>query len=256
MVCSSPVRSSGIVVTATAPALTTPNHAAESHWLLGPRSSTRFPGTMPTSSTRSRATRFAAAIRSAYDHVGMPGWCRHGRSAPCRAATSSSRAVAQFRRSGNWSSGSSKVSSGHCSAGGRWSRQNVSTWADGSSSMADNVCPVRDDGQEDAICSRIPAEIDQGSAMGPGPGATNDPVSLDDRALTLAIAQAKLAASLGELPYGAVVVGADGEVFGAAHDQVVTTHDLTAHAEMLAVRQATTSHGWLAGASLVATVEP
>src|SRR3954454_3045253 len=151
IVCSSPVRNSGIVVTTTAPALSTPNQAADSHWLLGPRRSTRFPGTMPRSSVRTRATRFAAATSSAYDHVGWLGWCRHGRSAPMRAATSSSRAVAQFRRSGYWSSGRSKVSSGHCSAGGRRSRQNVSTWADGSSSMVDNVCLVRDDEQEDTI---------------------------------------------------------------------------------------------------------
>jgi tRNA(adenine34) deaminase len=78
----------------------------------------------------------------------------------------------------------------------------------------------------------------------------------DDQAATLAIKQAKLAASLGELPYGAVVVGSEGEILGAAHDEVVSSHDLTAHAEILAVRQATSSHGWLAGATLVATVEP
>ena len=152
MVCSSPVRSRGIVVTRTAPALSTPNQAADSHWLLGPRSRTRLPGTIPRSSTRTCAIRFAAASSSSYDQVGRPGWWRHGRSPPWRAITSSSRAVAALRRSGYWSSGSVKTSSGHWSSGGRWSRQNVSTWAEGSSSMADNVCPVRDDGQECAIC--------------------------------------------------------------------------------------------------------
>ncbi|MGH3365985.1 MAG: deaminase [Nocardioidaceae bacterium] len=87
------------------------------------------------------------------------------------------------------------------------------------------------------------------SAVGPGLGAMRHPLSFDDRAMTLAIEQAKLAASSGELPYGAVVVDPDGVVLGAAHDTVVSTHDLTAHAEILAVRQATTSHGWLAGAA-------
>ena len=73
MVWSSPVRSSGIVVTTTAPAFSTPNQAAASHWLLGPRRSTRLPGTIPRSSTRTWATRFAAATSSSYDQVGRPG---------------------------------------------------------------------------------------------------------------------------------------------------------------------------------------
>src|SRR4051794_26509993 len=140
-----------MVVTRTAPALSTPNQAAESHWLLGPRRSTRLPGTTPRSSTSTWATRFAAATSASYDQVGRPGWCRHGRSPPWRAATSSSRAVAQLSRSGKRSSGRSNNSSGHWSAGGRWSRQKVSVWADGSSSMAVKVCPVRYDGQQCAI---------------------------------------------------------------------------------------------------------
>ena len=64
IVASSPGRSSGIVVTATAPVFSTPNQQAVSHWLLGPRSSTRLPGTMPRSSTRAWAIRFAVASRS------------------------------------------------------------------------------------------------------------------------------------------------------------------------------------------------
>ncbi len=48
MVRSSPARNSGMVVTATAPALTTPNQLAASHGLFGARSSTRLPGTTPT----------------------------------------------------------------------------------------------------------------------------------------------------------------------------------------------------------------
>jgi len=81
-------------------------------------------------------------------------------------------------------------------------------------------------------------------------------LSFDEQAMTLALEQAKLAAKSGELPYGAAVIGPGGDVVGAAHDAVFSTHDLTAHAEILAVRQATKSQGWLAGASLVATVEP
>ena len=44
------LRSSGIVVTATPPALSTANQHATSHGLFGPRSSTRCPGTRPSSS--------------------------------------------------------------------------------------------------------------------------------------------------------------------------------------------------------------
>ena len=52
---SSPLRSNGIVDTATAPALSTPNQQATIHGLFGPRSSTRLPATTPQSSTSTAA---------------------------------------------------------------------------------------------------------------------------------------------------------------------------------------------------------
>ena len=52
LVFSSDVRSSGIVVTTTPPMRSTPSQQATSHGLFGARSSTRLPGTRPTSSTR------------------------------------------------------------------------------------------------------------------------------------------------------------------------------------------------------------
>jgi hypothetical protein len=64
MAASSPARSSGIVVTATAPALITPAQHATSQGLFGPRSSTRLPGTMPKSSVSTCATRLAAVSSS------------------------------------------------------------------------------------------------------------------------------------------------------------------------------------------------
>jgi hypothetical protein len=64
IVASSPARSSGIVVTATPPALRTANQQATSHGSLKPRSSTRLPGTSPRSSTSTRAIRFACARSS------------------------------------------------------------------------------------------------------------------------------------------------------------------------------------------------
>ena len=57
-------RSSGMVVTATPPAFSAPNHAAMSQGLFGPRSSTRFPGTSPKSSVNTWAAWFARRSRS------------------------------------------------------------------------------------------------------------------------------------------------------------------------------------------------
>ena len=57
-------RSSGMEVTATPPALSTPNQAATSHGLFGPRNSTRFPGTRPKSEVSTSAAWFARRSRS------------------------------------------------------------------------------------------------------------------------------------------------------------------------------------------------
>ena len=54
---SSRARSSGIVHTATPPARSTANQHAACIGVLGARSSTRFPGTSPSASTSTRATR-------------------------------------------------------------------------------------------------------------------------------------------------------------------------------------------------------
>ena len=60
-----------------------------------------------------------------------------------------------------------------------------------------------------------------------------------------------------EVPVGAVVAH-EGEAIAAAHNLVETTNDPTAHAEMLAVTQATKALGdWrLSGATLYVTKEP
>jgi tRNA(adenine34) deaminase len=60
-----------------------------------------------------------------------------------------------------------------------------------------------------------------------------------------------------EAPIGAVIVVA-GEVIGAAHNQVESSKDPTAHAEMLAVTQAASKLGdWrLEGATVYVTKEP
>ena len=62
---SSLARSSGIVVTTTQPAFTTPSQHAAITSLLKPRSSTRLPGTSPRSLSSTFAMRFASASNSA-----------------------------------------------------------------------------------------------------------------------------------------------------------------------------------------------
>jgi len=72
-----------------------------------------------------------------------------------------------------------------------------------------------------------------------------------------AIAQAKLALDMGEVPVGAVVVK-DGEIIAAAHNLVESSRDASAHAEMLALSMASKAVGdWrLEGCSLYVTLEP
>ncbi|MBI1291713.1 tRNA-specific adenosine deaminase [bacterium] len=72
-----------------------------------------------------------------------------------------------------------------------------------------------------------------------------------------ALGWARLAADRGEVPIGAVVVR-DGQLLGGAHDGKETLGDPTAHAEMLALREAAHRVGdWrLDGATLYVTLEP
>lgn len=72
-----------------------------------------------------------------------------------------------------------------------------------------------------------------------------------------AIAQARLAESLGEVPIGAVIVR-EGIIVGAGYNLRETEHDPTAHAEMIAIRRASESlQAWrLLGCTLYVTLEP
>jgi tRNA(adenine34) deaminase len=74
----------------------------------------------------------------------------------------------------------------------------------------------------------------------------------------LALDHARLAAAAGDVPVGAVVVDGAGQVIGEGHNQRESTGDPTAHAEVLAIRMATSKRdGWrLAGCTLVVTLEP
>ena len=72
-----------------------------------------------------------------------------------------------------------------------------------------------------------------------------------------ALEQARQAAEVGEVPVGAVIVHA-GSVIAAAHNQREQLRDPTAHAEMIAITQASESLGaWrLEGCTLYVTLEP
>lgn len=79
----------------------------------------------------------------------------------------------------------------------------------------------------------------------------------DHRFMQQALAQAQLAFAAGEVPVGAVVV-LDGEVIGRGYNQPITSLDPSAHAEMVALRDAAKTIGnyRLSGATLYVTVEP
>ena len=72
-----------------------------------------------------------------------------------------------------------------------------------------------------------------------------------------ALRQAEYAASIGEVPVGAVVVK-DGEIIAKAYNRVETDRSSSGHAEMLVIEVAEKAVGgkWLSGCSLYVTLEP
>jgi tRNA(adenine34) deaminase len=79
-----------------------------------------------------------------------------------------------------------------------------------------------------------------------------------DGPMRLALEQARLAADHGDVPIGAVVLDPAGDVVAAAGNRREADADPTAHAEILALRQAAQATGsWrLVGCTLVVTLEP
>jgi tRNA(adenine34) deaminase len=80
---------------------------------------------------------------------------------------------------------------------------------------------------------------------------------LDQEFMMLALEQGQLAYDAGEVPVGAIVV-LDGEVVGRGYNQPITSLDPSAHAEIVAIRDAAKTIGnyRLSGATLYVTVEP
>ncbi|WP_124726281.1 tRNA adenosine(34) deaminase TadA [Staphylospora marina] len=72
-----------------------------------------------------------------------------------------------------------------------------------------------------------------------------------------ALEEAEKAEEIGEVPIGAVIVK-DGEIIATGYNLRETTHDPTAHAEMVAIRKAAgIIGGWrLEGCTLYVTLEP
>lgn len=76
--------------------------------------------------------------------------------------------------------------------------------------------------------------------------------------MRLALHEATLAPRTGDVPVGAVVLSSDGTVIGRGRNEREAVGDPTAHAEVLAIREASRTAGsWrLGGCTLVVTLEP
>jgi tRNA(adenine34) deaminase len=79
-----------------------------------------------------------------------------------------------------------------------------------------------------------------------------------DDAMRAALGEARLALASADVPVGAVVILADGSAVGRGHNARERDGDPTAHAELLALRDAAGAVGaWrLEGCTLVVTLEP
>jgi len=80
----------------------------------------------------------------------------------------------------------------------------------------------------------------------------------DDRMMARALTQARLAAAMGEVPVGAVVVAADGTILAEAGNNCIAAADPSGHAEMRALRQAALAldNYRLPGVTVYVTLEP
>lgn len=83
-------------------------------------------------------------------------------------------------------------------------------------------------------------------------------VTRDQEFMERALAEAAVAAAHGDVPVGAVVVDPHGTVIAKAHNRREQDHDPTAHAELLALRDAAATLGrWrLDGCTMYVTLEP
>jgi tRNA(adenine34) deaminase len=75
--------------------------------------------------------------------------------------------------------------------------------------------------------------------------------------MEIALAQAAQGGQVGEVPVGALVIK-DGEIVGRGHNRNLLDHDATAHAEIVALREAAARLGnhRLGGCDIFVTIEP
>jgi tRNA(adenine34) deaminase len=91
------------------------------------------------------------------------------------------------------------------------------------------------------------AREEEGSAASPS----------DEFFMQFALSEAVAAGNAGEVPIGAIVVK-DGQIIGRGHNRPIGLCDPTAHAEIVAIREAAKTVGnyRLTGATLYVTIEP
>lgn len=79
----------------------------------------------------------------------------------------------------------------------------------------------------------------------------------DERFMLLALEEAELASSAGDVPVGAVLVSPEGEIWSRGRNRREVTGDPTAHAEIDALRRAALAIGhWRVEGTLYVTLEP
>jgi tRNA(adenine34) deaminase len=80
----------------------------------------------------------------------------------------------------------------------------------------------------------------------------------DEEAIALALAEAKSCVARGEVPVGAVLLSAEGELLARDGNRILERKDPTAHAEMMVLRAAAEKLGneRLGGTSLFVSLEP
>ena len=76
--------------------------------------------------------------------------------------------------------------------------------------------------------------------------------------MKLALNQARAAGNQGEVPVGAVLIAPTGDILATAHNQTISLNDPTAHAEILALRNAAlkVANYRLLNTTLYVTIEP
>ncbi|MEJ7848878.1 MAG: tRNA adenosine(34) deaminase TadA [Pyrinomonadaceae bacterium] len=82
--------------------------------------------------------------------------------------------------------------------------------------------------------------------------------AIDEIWMKAAIDAAEIAGEIGEVPIGACLIDENGELLAAASNRTIIDSDPTAHAEILAIREAAAKIGnyRLTGSTLYTTIEP